>query len=135
MQYSLHDVFEQASRDHSACRYTTRESDSYLSYGTKIIKEHHTKMVVIKDTTKGEYYEEVGEGDYFLFKSYGWLYGVYVLSLAYYRQRIEDINMCIKKEVNNSRRKKHISGLREEREQMLRSYYKINQLLIKLNSK
>ena len=92
-------------------------------------------MVVIKDTTKGQYYEEVGEGDYFLFKSYGWLYGVYVLSLAYYRQRIEDINMCIKKEVNNSRRKKHISGLREEREQMLRSYYKINQLLIKLNTK
>ena len=67
MQYRLHEVFEQASRDPSACRYETKEYDSYLSHGLKIIKEPYSDSVTIMDTTKGEYYEEVDEGDYFLF--------------------------------------------------------------------
>ena len=86
------------------------------------------------DTTKGEYYEEIGEGDYFLFKSYGWLYGVYVLSLANYREVIDNLNEYIKTEVNQSKRKRKLKELRAEREQVLKNYYKVNQLLIKLNT-
>ena len=43
MQCSLHEVFTQASKDHSSCRYETSDYDSYLSHGIKIVKgQSHT---------------------------------------------------------------------------------------------
>ncbi len=131
--YSREELFAQAGEDHSAYRHKTNEHDSYLSYGIKIVRDNRTHAVTILDTTKSEYYEEISDGDYYLFEIAGWFYGIYTLSLANFSGRVEHLNEEIKREVNNSRRKRVLTALREEREEMLKNYYKVNQLLIKLN--
>jgi len=133
MQYDLSEVFQQASEDHSACRYDTKDYDSYLSHGIKIVKDNYGSKIIIMDTTQGEYYQEVSAEDYYLFQTKGWLYGIYVLSLSSHKDRVERLNEEIKSEVNNRKRKRTLLALREERELVLKNYSKVNQLLIKLN--
>lgn len=133
MQYSLDEVFTQASKDHSSCRYDTSEYDSYLSHGIKIVRDNRTQQVTIMDTTMSEYYEEISDEDYDLFRTKGWLFGIYTLSLANFKDRVDQLTRHIKYEVNQSKRKKKLLELRDEREQVLKRYYKVNQLLIKLN--
>jgi len=86
------------------------------------------------DTTMSEYYEEISDEDYNLFRNKGWLFGIYTLSLTNLKQRIDQLNEGIRYEVNQNKRKKKLLQLREEREQVLKRYYKVNQLLIKLNN-
>lgn len=133
VQYSLYEVFTQASKDHSSCRYDTSEYDSYLSHGIKIVRDNRTQQVTIMDTTMSEYYEEISDEDYDLFRTKGWLFGIYTLSLANFKDRVDQLTRHIKYEVNQSKRKKKLLELRDEREQVLKRYYKVNQLLIKLN--
>ncbi len=134
MQCNLHEVFTQASKDHSSCRYETSDYDSYLSHGIKIVKDNRTQRVTIMDTTMSEYYEEISDEHYNLFRTKGWLFGIYTLSLTNFKQRIDQLNEGIRYEVNQNKRKKKLLQLREEREQVLKRYYKVNQLLIKLNN-
>lgn len=81
-----------------------------------------------------EYYEEISDEDYDLFRTKGWLFGIYTLSLANFKDRVDQLTRHIKYEVNQSKRKKKLLELRDEREQVLKRYYKVNQLLIKLNN-
>jgi len=62
------------------------------------------------------------------------LFGIYTLSLTNFKQRIDQLNEGIRYEVNQNKRKKKLLQLKGEREQVLKRYYKVNQLLIKLNN-
>ncbi|MHA1138649.1 MAG: hypothetical protein ACTSSE_19400 [Candidatus Thorarchaeota archaeon] len=113
------EIFNQAERDHSAVRMDGVGYEGFISYGIKIIKEHHNNKVTILNTNKGEYYEEISDDEYNIFKEGGWLCGIYTLSLSGYKRKLDEIADRITEEVNGRRRTS--------------KYFKVNQLLIKSN--
>jgi hypothetical protein len=127
------EIFSQAERDHSAVRMDGAGYEGFISYGIKIIKEHHNNKVTILNTNKGEYYEEISDDEYNIFKEGGWLCGIYTLSLSSYKRKLDEIADRITEEINGRRRKKFLMSLREERDIFTSKYFKVNQLLIKSN--
>ena len=126
------EIFNQASRDHSAVRMDSGEHQGFISYGIKIIKDRHNKVTIL-NTNKGEYYEEISDEEYDIFKDGGWLCGIYTLSLSSYKRKLDGITRRITDEVNGRRRKKVLVSLKQERDIFSSKYFKVNQLLIKSN--
>lgn len=127
------EIFSQAERDYSAVRMDGRGYEGFISYGIKIIKEHHNNKVTILNTNKGEYYEEISDAEYDIFKERGWLCGIYTLSLLSYERKLDEIQERINEELNGRRRKKVLISLKDERQLFTSKYFKVNQLLIKSN--
>ncbi|MAN61364.1 MAG: hypothetical protein CMI60_05380 [Parvibaculum sp.] len=126
------EIFNQASRDHSAVSMDSGEHQGFISYGIKIIKDRHNKVTIL-NTNKGEYYEEISDDEYDIFRDRGWLCGIYTLSLSSYKRKLDEITRRITDEVNGRRRKKVLVSLKEERDIFSSKYFKVNQLLIKSN--
>ena len=84
MQFSLHDIFEQAEVDKHSINLNSPPFKGRLLYGIKIISCYRVKTkvheVTILNTQKGgNRYEEISSNEYEIFQSFGWNYGVYVL--------------------------------------------------------
>ena len=126
------EIFNQASRDHSAVRMDGGGYEGFISYGIKITKDNHNKVTIF-NTNKGEYYEEISDDEYDIFKDRGWLCGIYTLSLSSYKRKLDGIKRRITDEVNGRRRKKVLVSLKQERDIFSSKYFKVNQLLIKSN--
>jgi len=126
------EIFNQASRDHSAVRMDGGGYEGFISYGIKITKDNHNKVTIF-NTNKGEYYEEISDDEYDIFKEGGWLCGIYTLSLSSYKRKLDGIKRRITDEVNGRRRKKVLVSLKQERDIFSSKYFKVNQLLIKSN--
>ena len=126
------EIFNQASRDHSAVRMDGGGYEGFISYGIKITKDNHNKVTIF-NTNKGEYYEEISDDEYDIFKERGWLCGIYTLSLSSYKRKLDGIKRRITDEVNGRRRKKVLVSLKQERDIFSSKYFKVNQLLIKSN--
>jgi hypothetical protein len=126
------EIFNQASRDHSAVRMDGGGYEGFISYGIKITKDNHNKVTIF-NTNKGEYYEEISDDEYDIFKEGGWLCGIYTLSLSSYKRKLDGIKRRITDEVNGRRRKKVLVSLKQERDLFSSKYFKVNQLLIKSN--
>ena len=92
----------------------------------------------IFNTTKGVFYREISTADYQTFMEYGWVVGIYKMSLSNKKRKLGLIESKIRSEVNSRKNDKHIKSLKKSRTEILKEYNtirkKLNQLLIKSNT-
>jgi len=120
MQFSLHDIFEQAEVDKHSINLNSPPFKGRLLYGIKIISCYRVKTkvheVTILNTQKGgNRYEEISSNEYEIFQSFGWNYGVYVLSLSNCRLKMDKISAALVFEESQvPRRDKYIEGAKRQ---------------------
>ena len=116
MQFTLHDIFEQAELDKNSINLNSPPFKGKLLYGIKIISCYRLKTqvyeVTILNTQKGgNRYEEISLNEYEIFQSFGWKYGVYVISLSNCRLKMDKIRQSLDFEESQvPRREKYIQG-------------------------
>lgn len=133
MRYNLQDIWGQALQDDFATDINGQGYESRLVYGVKIIRDNLTKEVqILKAMTGSEYYPKLSKDEIEVFLDKGWRYGIYSLSLASYRTKLENIKEAIKSEVNGRNRIKRIYLYKESRDGILKKYNNINNKLNQL---
>ena len=116
MQFTLHEIFEQAEIDKHSINLNSPPFIGRLLYGIKIISCYRVKTkvheVIILNTQKGgNRYEEISSNEYEIFQSFGWKHGVYVLSLSNCRLKMDKIRAALDFEESQvPRREKYIEG-------------------------
>tara|TARA_R110002126_G_C10417829_1_gene497137 strand:+ start:981 stop:1388 length:408 start_codon:yes stop_codon:yes gene_type:complete len=130
MYSKLHDVYEEAEQDHSTTNLSGDESDARMCYGVKIVRHHEDKSIEIFNTAKGgDYYKELDEDEYNLFFDFGWVVGVCKMALKKYKDRLDNIELKMKDEINGRNNSKYIGFLKETRKQTMNKYFKTTQKL------
>ncbi len=133
MRYNLQDIWGQALQDDFATDINGQGYESRLVYGVKIIRDNLTKEVqILKAMTGSEYYPKLSKDEIEVFLDNGWRYGIYSLSLASYRTKLENIKEAIKSEVNGRNRIKRLYLYKEYRDGILKKYNNINNKLNQL---
>tara|TARA_R110000851_G_scaffold200333_1_gene351567 strand:+ start:194 stop:598 length:405 start_codon:yes stop_codon:yes gene_type:complete len=133
MRYNLQDIWGQALQDDFATDINGQGYESRLVYGVKIIRDNLTKEVqILKAMTGSEYYPNLSKDEIEVFLDKGWRYGIYSLSLASYRTKLENIKEAIKSEVNGRNRIKRLYLYKESRDGILKKYNNINNKLNQL---
>jgi len=133
MRYNLQDIWGQALQDDFATDINGQGYESRLVYGVKIIRDNVTKEVqILKAMTGSEYYPNLSKDEIEVFLDKGWRYGIYSLSLASYRTKLENIKEAIKSEVNGRNRIKRLYLYKESRDGILKKYNNINNKLNQL---
>lgn len=133
MRYNLQDIWGQALEDDFATNINGQGYESRLVYGVKIIRDNVTKEVqILKAMTGSEYYPNLSKDEIEVFLDKGWRYGIYSLSLASYRTKLENIKEAIKSEVNGRNRIKRLYLYKESRDGILKKYNNINNKLNQL---
>jgi len=133
MGYDLQDIWCQALDDDFATDINGQGYESRLVYGVKIIRDNVTKEVqILKAMTGSEYYPKLSKDEIEVFLDKGWRYGIYSLSLASYRTKLENIKEAIKSEVNGRNRIKRLYLYKESRDGILKKYNNINNKLNQL---
>jgi len=133
MGYDLQDIWRQALDDDFATDINGQGYESRLVYGVKIIRDNVTKEVqILKAMTGSEYYPKLSKDEIEVFLDKGWRYGIYSLSLASYRTKLENIKEAIKSEVNGRNRIKRLYLYKESRDGILKKYNNINNKLNQL---
>jgi hypothetical protein len=131
--YKLKEIFRQADTDEVSINIDGVGYDARIRQGIKITKEGDD--VHIFNTTKGVFYEEITHQQYQTFLEYGWVIGVYRLSLINYKRKLGLIENKIRNEVNSRKNDKHIKALKKTRTRILKDYRRItkqiNKFLIK----
>ncbi len=131
--YKLKEIFRQADTDEVSINIDGVGYDARIRQGIKITKEGDD--VHIFNTTKGVFYEEITHEQYQTFLEYGWVIGVYRLSLINYKRKLGLIENKIRNEVNSRKNDKHIKALKKTRIRILKDYRRItkqiNKFLIK----
>jgi len=95
MRYDLQDIWRQALDDDFATDINGQGYESRLVYGVKIIRDNVTKEVqILKAMTGSEYYPKLSKDEIEVFLDKGWRYGIYSLSLASYRTKLENLGMA-----------------------------------------
>ena len=103
-------------------------------FGVKIVRETSNKEVEIINTLQGgDYYKPLSEGELDNFLAGGWRYGVYLLSLANCRNKLNLIEQRIQKEIGGKASPKQIGLLKAQRERIMYKYSEINLKLNKHN--
>ncbi|HHZ82218.1 MAG TPA: hypothetical protein EYO58_06010 [Flavobacteriales bacterium] len=118
MSYSLNDIFQEALADRLSAIVDSYTYEARLLYGIKIIRDHNTQAITIYNIhIGGDLYKEIAPKDYKLFKSGGWRYAVYILSLSNCRAKIVRLNKSIESErVREPKRFKYMEGIIRQRE-------------------
>ena len=128
--YSLDEVFSQSLEDNNSACLDAKGYQARISCGIKIVKDDHTKEVIILNTTLGgDFYKEITKEQYKLFTSEGWLKGLHTLALNNFKNKLDKIESKIKVEVNSNNNLKHIQKLKEARERILIRYNKVSNKL------
>lgn len=132
--YTKEQLWEQASKDFTARRIRTRNYDSYVYKGIKIMKD---KSGVSLYNTKvyGDIGEEITiDNGLFVFLRDGYRMGCYRYLKNSYSDSLESITRNIQKELDTTRNKKSLDSLKVRRETYLKKYSEINRLINKFNS-
>lgn len=132
--YKLSDIFNQADTDEVSIDIDGMGYEARLRQGIKITKEGND--VQIFNTTKGSlFYEEITSEQYQTFIEYGWVVGVYRLTLLNYKRRLELIERKMREEVNTRKNDKRIKSMKKIRTSIMIDYRRvtkqINKYLIK----
>jgi len=77
----------------------------------------------------GAYYKEITTEQYEIFKTKGWRYGVYVVSLSNYRRKLDRVEFKIKDELNNRKNARSIQNAKSARIRIMENYRKISNKL------
>ena len=133
MRYDLQDIWCQALDDDFATDINGQGYESRLGYCGKRIRVNVSKEVqILKAMTGSEYYPNLSKDEIEVFLDKGWRYGIYSLSLASYRTKLENIKEAIKSEVNGRNRIKRLYLYKESRDGILKKYNNINNKLNQL---
>ena len=98
------------------------------------MKDLETQDIKIYNTHRGgDYYVEISDDEYYEFLEKGWRFGVYVVSLSNYRQKLEVVKDTIKNLANNKATKKQLEMFHERRDRILEKYSEIKEKLNQLN--
>jgi len=132
--YKLNDIFNQADTDEVSINIDGMGYEARLRQGIKITKEG--KDIQIFNTTKGSlFYEEITDWQYQTFYEYGWIVGVYRLTLFNYKRKLELIEKKMREEVNTRKNDKRIKSMKKIRTSIMIDYRRvtkqINKYLIK----
>ena len=124
-------VFQEARKDQGTTILDGLGYEACICLGVKISKDSATGEIKIYDPSKSiNYYIEVEQPIYKLFKSIGWKKAVLTITLDKYKDKLERITRGINKEMNASQSQKRLNFFKESRKQILKKYYK---LTVKLN--
>ncbi len=134
MRYSLIDIFNQASTDHTIAKINSKCCKSVVSKGVKIEIDNETSHVIIYNTQLGgDFYKEITPKQYDIFKKKGWVYGKYVVSLSNYRRKLDVIEGRIRAEINTRKNGRYIVSLKELREYYLLKFSESSKIINQLN--
>jgi hypothetical protein len=101
MYNELHDVYEEAVKDHATTNLDSNEYDARMSHGIKIVRTHEDNSIQIFNTARGgDYYKELEEDEYNFFFEFGWVVGVCKMALIKYKERLDVIETKMKDEIN-----------------------------------
>ncbi len=126
--FSLEDIFDQAFTDNKSVK---RIENGYQSVGlldVKILKDDYTHDIDLLNTSK-RYYQRLTDSEFDTFKEKGWRYGVYVVTLANYRSKLDKVEKSIRDEVNGKGSEKTIKQLKTTRESLMSNYTQLNNKL------
>lgn len=127
----LDKVFQESRDDQGTIILDGLGYEACICLGVKISKDSDTGEIKIYDPSKSvNYYIEIEQPIYKLFKSIGWKKAVLTITLEKYKDKLERIKGGINKEMNSSQSQKRLNFFKESRNQVLKKYYK---LTIKLN--
>tara|TARA_Y100000592_G_scaffold25824_1_gene40729 strand:+ start:1312 stop:1719 length:408 start_codon:yes stop_codon:yes gene_type:complete len=125
--YSLNEVFEQAIKDDACGGLDSLRDKARLLNGIKITKDNTTEDIIIQNTTLGgDYYREITQVQYQVFKDKGWREGVYNVSLSNYKRKLDNVESRIKDELNGRKNAKTIQLAKSQRQRIMENYSKIS---------
>ena len=140
MSFSLNEIFEQSKSDRFSVNVNAHPFEGRLLYGVKIvscyrIKEKINEVTILNTQKGGAFYEEVSPSEYDSFKVFGWIHGVYILSLSNCILKMDKLKETLEiEEIKEPRRPRYIEGVENQitktKALHLRITNKINQLKI-----
>ena len=128
--YKLTDIFNQADNDEVSINIDGLGYEARLRQGIKITREGQD-VQILNTTRGGLFYDEITSEQYQTFFEYGWVIGVYRLTLVNYRRRLELIEKKMKKEVNTRKNDKHIKSMKKIRTSILIDYRRVTKQINK----
>ena len=128
--YKLTDIFNQADNDEVSINIDGLGYEARLRQGIKITREGQD-VQILNTTRGGLFYDEITSEQYQTFFEYGWVIGVYRLTLVNYRRRLELIEMKMKQEVNSRKNDKHIKSMKKIRTSILIDYRRVTKQINK----
>ena len=135
MLIRLQEIYQEAVDDSYGISLDGQGYQSRVMFGVKIVRETSNKEVEIINTLQGgDYYKPLSEGELDNFLAGGWRYGVYLLSLANCRNKLNLIEQRIQKEINGRASAKQVGLLKAQRKRIMNKYTEINFKLNQLNN-
>jgi len=128
--YKLTDIFNQADNDEVSINIDGLGYEARLRQGIKITREGQD-VQILNTTRGGLFYDEITSEQYQTFFEYGWVIGVYRLTLVNYRRRLELIEKKMKQEVNTRKNDKHIKSMKKIRASILIDYRRVTKQINK----
>ena len=126
----LESVFEEALLDDYGGVLDDKGVEARIVLTVKIVRDRESGVIEILNTAKGgEYYKEITEDEYKIFREKGWRYGIYVVYLSNCRLKLDMLEVRINEHMNDKVRNT-IDALQERRKTILNNYTKIK---LKLN--
>ena len=132
--YKLTDIFNQADNDEVSINIDGLGYEARLRQGIKITREGQD-VQILNTTRGGLFYDEITNEQYQTFFEYGWVIGVYRLTLVNYRRRLELIEKKMKQEVNTRKNDKHIKSMKKIRTSILIDYRRVTKQINKYLTK
>ncbi len=128
--HTLTDIFNQADSDEVSINIDGLGYEARLRQGIKITREGQD-VQILNTTRGGLFYDEITRAQYQTFLEYGWVIGVYRLTLVNYRNKLELIEKKMKQEVNTRKNDKHIKSMKKIRTSILIDYRRITKQINK----
>jgi hypothetical protein len=126
--FSLEEIFDQAFTDNKSVKRIENGYQCVMLLDVKILKDDYTHEIDLLNTSK-RYYKRLTDYESDTFKEKGWRYGVYVVTLANYRSKLDKVEKSIRDEVNGKGSEKTIKQLKATRDSLMSSYTQLNNKL------
>jgi hypothetical protein len=124
----MEQVFKQASLDGLSTRLTTPDSESYIYKGVKIIKDD-ISIKILNTKFNGDYYQEVTNEEYAIFKKNGWRVGCYIVATSNNRKALNMISEKIQEEIKTMKNLKRYNMLVKYRNTIIHRFVTTLELL------
>ena len=128
--YKLTDIFNQADTDEVSINIDGLGYEARLRQGIKITREGQD-VQILNTTRGGLFYDEITSEEYQTFIEYGWVVGVYRLTLLNYKRRLELIERKMREEVNTRKNDKRIKSMKKIRTSILIDYRRVTKQINK----
>tara|TARA_R110002020_G_scaffold73207_10_gene187740 strand:+ start:833 stop:1231 length:399 start_codon:yes stop_codon:yes gene_type:complete len=119
--YSLEDLYNQAVQDSSSYKFSHSGKEGIIKLGF-MLNKFPNNIQILNTSRGGDYYKELTQEEYSIFRLNGWEKGVLLISMGNYLRKLEMIEDRIKIEINTRKNDKYIKGLKTSRDKILNLY-------------